>query len=81
MARRKMNDRTQGLYNFLGIILGEIRKGNTEEADLKLVDLMNDIGGAYVCISKKPKKSNPVPKYDPKKDGDYSRWLVANNID
>ena len=25
--------------------------------------------------------NSPVPPYDPKEDGDYSAWLVSNNID
>lgn len=25
--------------------------------------------------------NSPVPHYDPEQDGDYSAWLVANNID
>jgi hypothetical protein len=25
--------------------------------------------------------NSPVPHYDPKEDGDYSAWLVSNNID
>jgi hypothetical protein len=78
---RKMNPRTEGLKNFVQQALNQLERGDVSEAKYTLTDLINDIGGAYVCIDKKPKKSNPGPKYDPKKDGDYSRWLVAHNMD
>ncbi len=81
MARRKMNDRTQGLKNFVQHALDQIQAGEYVAAELTLVDLVNDIGGAYVCVNHKPKSLGPVGKYDPKRDGDYSGWAVRNNID
>ncbi len=32
-------------------------------------------------IYRVPYKNSPIPMYDSQKDGDYSAWLVANNID
>jgi hypothetical protein len=81
MARRKLNNRTQGLKNFVQMALNHLENGNVSEAKLTLTDLINDIGGAYVCTNPKPKTTNNLPKYNAKRDGDYSRWLVANNID
>lgn len=78
---RKMNARTEGLRNFVEMALNKVREGNMAEAENLLVDLWNDIGGAYVCKMDKPKAGSPVPKYNAKRDGDYHRWLVANNCD
>lgn len=79
---RKLNDRTQGLRNFVEMILADVRTKNIEGAERKLVDLWNDIGGAYVCVQRKPKAPGcPVPPYNPKKHGDYHAFLVANNCD
>ena len=78
---RKMNERTIGLRNFIERALEQVRAVDMKEAELTLVDLWNDIGCAYVCVNKKTKKSCPVPKYNAKRDGDYSAWLVANNCD
>jgi hypothetical protein len=79
---RKLNARTQGLRNFVEMILADVRTKNIEGAERKLVDLWNDIGGAYVCKQPKPMPTPcPVGKYDPKKHGDYHAWLVANNCD
>jgi hypothetical protein len=78
---RKLNARTQGLKNFAQMALNQLEAGNVQEAKYTLMGLIDDIGGAYVCVDRKPKASSPVPKYDPKKDGDYRMWLVANNMD
>lgn len=81
MGTRKMNPRTEGLKNFVQMALNHLERGDVSEAKLTLVDLINDIGGAYVCVNSKPRKVNSLPKYNAKRDGDYSRWLVANNMD
>jgi hypothetical protein len=78
---RKMNARTQGLKNFAQMALNQLERGDVTEAKYTLQSLIDDIGGAYVCVDRKPKASTPVPKYDPKKDGDYRTWLVMNNMD
>lgn len=78
---RKMNARTEGLRNFVEMALNKVREGNVAEAESLLVDLWNDVGGAYVCKMDKLKQMSPVPKYNAKRDGDYSSWLVANNCD
>ena len=78
---RKLNDRTQGLKNFVQRALDQIKEGNSGEAELTLVDLINDIGGAYVCVMRKPKKSSPVSgKWNPMKET-YHAFLVRNNCD
>ena len=78
---RKMNNRTQGLKNFVQQALNQLEAGNVQEAKYTLMGLIDDIGGAYVCVDRKPKVTNNLPKYDSKKDGDYMSWLVANNMD
>jgi hypothetical protein len=74
-------NRTEGLRNFVQMALDHLEAGNVSEAKLTLTDLINDIGRAYVCKEKKTHNCGPVGKYDPKTDGDYSRWLVRNNVD
>ncbi len=82
MKTKKLNDRTQGLKNFVQRALDQIQAGNVGEAELTLVDLINDIGGAYVCVMRKPRVNyGPVGKWNPKRDGDYHSWLVRNNCD
>jgi hypothetical protein len=78
---RKLNDRTTGLLNFVQHALDKVKAGDVKEAELVLIDLINDIGGAYVCVQRKPKKVSPVGNYKAQEDGDYSGWLAANNID
>jgi hypothetical protein len=78
---RKMNARTEGLRNFVQMALNKVKAGDIAGAELVLVDLWNDIGGAYVCVQRTPKINGPVPAYNPKKDGDYHAWLVAHNCD
>jgi hypothetical protein len=78
---RKMNARTEGLRNFVQKALDKVKAGDMAGAELVLVDLWNDIGGAYVCVQRTPKINGPVPPYNPKKDGDYHAWLVAHNCD
>jgi len=73
---------TEGLRNFVQRALTQVKMGDYYEAEMTLTDLINDIGGAYVCMEKaKEPAPSPVPLYDPKKDGNYSSWLVAHNID
>lgn len=74
-------DMTDGLRNFVAIIHAQLVNGHSDEAERMLVDLYEDIGGAYVCEEKKPEENNPVPDYDPVTNGDYSSWLASNNID
>jgi hypothetical protein len=81
MARNKMNERTEGLKNFVQQALNQLREGNIKEAEYTLMNLVDDIGMAYVCKMNKPKTISPVGNYDSKTDGNYSDWLVANNID
>jgi len=81
MASSKLNNKTIGLRNFVELALAKVREGDIKEAELVLVDLWNDIGGAYVCVEKKPKYNCPVPKFNSKKDGNYSQFLANNNID
>lgn len=45
----KPKNKTDGLANFVQMAINEIEAGNIREALLKLVDLKNDIGSAYVC--------------------------------
>lgn len=47
------------------IVVTEVRKPKA-----KKVEPVEDLGPV-----------GPVPHYDPKTDGDYSAWLVFNNID
>ena len=78
---RKMNARTEGLRNFVQMALDKVRAGDMAGAEMTLIDLWNDVGGAYVCVMRKPKINGPVPNYNPKRDGDYHAWLVAHNCD
>ena len=72
---------TEGLKNFVALALNALERGQPEAAQLVLQDLWNDIGCAYVCVEDDPGIPSPVPHYDPEVDGDYSSWLVSNNID
>jgi hypothetical protein len=79
---RKLNARTEGLRNFVQMALNKVKAGDMAGAELLLIDLWNDIGSSYVCVNRKPKLPGcPIPKYNPKKDGDYHAWLVAHNCD
>jgi hypothetical protein len=80
MKTKKLNDRTQGLKNFVQRALDQLHAGNVGEAELTLVDLLNDIGGAYVCVMRKPKVTGPVGKWNPKHET-YLSFLVRNNCD
>jgi hypothetical protein len=78
-------NKTEGLRNFVAMAINKLQAGDVSEAELVLVDLLNDIGSAYVC-NDSPKKRKappvgPIPKYNPKRDGNYSAFLAANNID
>lgn len=42
-------NRTEGLKNFVAMIHNELERGNVDSAKLLTIDLLNDIGGAYVC--------------------------------
>jgi hypothetical protein len=75
------NNLTEGLSNFVAMIYNQLEQGNVEEAKLQLIDLYNDVGSAYVCQEEPEEKMSPVPDYDKELDGDYSSWLVRNNID
>ena len=77
----KPKDMTEGLGNFVAMIHHSLKNGNVEGALRLLEDLYEDIGGAYVCVERELEYPCPVPEYDPDVDGDYSSWLVANNID
>jgi hypothetical protein len=81
MPLPKPKTRTDGLRNFVDMALQEVQAGNLAAAELLLVDLRNDIGGAYICLEDPSSVRSPVPTYDPNTDGDYHRWLVVNNID
>ena len=72
---------TEGLKNFVALIQRRVAEGNLDAANCALVDLYNDIGFAYVCVEETPEPEFVVPEYNPAEDGDYSSWLVANNID
>jgi hypothetical protein len=78
-------NKTEGLANFVALAINKLQAGDVAEAELLLVDLLNDIGGAYVCNDSPKKRTKspvgPVPKYDRKRDGSYSSFLAANNID
>jgi hypothetical protein len=78
-------NKTEGLKNFVAMALNKLQAKDYGEAELMLVDLLNDIGGAYVCNDSPKKRTSPavgpVPKYNRKRDGDYSSFLAANNID
>lgn len=80
---RKMNERTEGLRNFIERALKQVRAGDIQEAELTLVDLWNDVGCAYVCVNRQPRLAVgcPVPAYNAKRDGDYGNWLVSHNLD
>ena len=41
--------KTEGLANFVQMAINAIEEGDIREALIKLVDLKNDIGSAYVC--------------------------------
>lgn len=75
------NNLTEGLKNFVAMAHNALERGDVESAKLLLQDLWNDIGCAYVCQEREEEKFSPVPDYDPETDGDYSSWLVRNNID
>jgi hypothetical protein len=52
------------------------------EAALTLADIIDDLASARVKVTQaRTVQSSPVPNYNPKRDGDYSRWLVSHNID
>lgn len=72
---------TEGLGNFVALIHNVLEDGGVEEAKRLLIDLHNDIGGAYVCLEREPEAVGVVGEYDSAVDGDYGDWLVSNNID
>lgn len=74
-------DLTEGLKNFVAMADRRLDAGDVDGARSLLCDLFHDIGSVYVCKERNLEDSSPVPDYDPEEDGDYSNWLVANNID
>lgn len=60
-----------------------VAEGDTSEAGYALTDLVDDLSSNRVKVTQKKSadRISPVPDYDGKKDGDYSAWLAANNID
>lgn len=77
------SNKTEGLANFVAMAFNALERGEVESAKLLLQDLWNDIGSTYVCkeLDYENLDNSPVPDYDPEADGDYSSWLVLNNID
>lgn len=60
-----------------------ILEGNTTEADYLLSDAIDSLLSSRVAITcefSEPSDSH-LPQYDAETDGDYSEWLVANNMD
>lgn len=52
------------------------------EAALTLANIIDDLASAMVKVTQaRTVQASPVPVYNPKRDGDYSRWLVSHNID
>jgi HEPN domain-containing protein len=74
-------DRTEGLRNAVQMALNALLRGEHAEAVHQLEDLVQDIGRAYVCKEREEVSRCSVPDYDPKVDGDYTSFLVANNCD
>jgi hypothetical protein len=72
---------TEGLKNFVAMADRALASGDVAAARSLLADLFYDVGSVYNCEENKPEASSPVPDYDPEEDGDYSNWLVSNNID
>jgi hypothetical protein len=78
-----------------GKLIDTVFYSNTTDADEVKHSLINHDGydpGITVTKARKRKTKakpvladlgpvGPVPNYDPKTDGDYSAWLVFNNID
>lgn len=54
--------KTDGLRNFVQMIVNEIEAGNHNEALLKAVDLLNDVGSAYVCYEVPPSRTPKTKK-------------------
>lgn len=67
----------------LSMIQALILDGNTSEADLLLSDAIDSLLSSRVaitCETSDPSDSY-LPQYDADTDGDYSDWLVLNNMD
>ncbi len=77
------SNKTEGLQNFVAMAFNALERGEVDRAKFLLQDLWNDIGCIYVCkeLDYEDLINSPVPDYDPEVDGDYSSWLVLNNID
>ena len=71
------------VLQYLATIQARVAAGDLVEAGHMLTDLVDDLSGKRVKITQKKSagKGPMVPKYDAKKDGDYSAWLVRHNID
>jgi hypothetical protein len=80
------------VYNSKGRLIDTVFSTDTDALEVKRSLVNHD--GYDPCIKvtkvRKAKKAapkddfvqvGPVPPYDHKTDGDYSAWLVANNID
>lgn len=54
-----------------------------DEMKLQLSGIVNSLLSSTVSVTQEVsvRKSSPVPNYNPETDGDYSTWLVSNNID
>lgn len=72
---------TEGLKNFVAMADRRLAAGDVAGARSLLCDLFHDVGSVYVCKERELEDTSPVPDYDPETDGDYSNWLVSNNID
>ena len=76
------NNLTEGLSNFVAMIYNRLESGDIENTKLQLINLYNDIGFAYICQEESfDDIPSPIPDHDDEIDGDYSAWLVRNNID
>lgn len=72
----------EGLANYVALGFNAIERGDFEDAYCFLRNLHSDVvNNCYQVVDEKLEIPSPVPHYDPQEDGDYSDWLVRNNID
>lgn len=76
-------NRTEGLGNFVAMIHNALERGEVASAKNMLIDLWNDIGvgNSYECVERTDERTNFLPEYDEATDGDYTGWLIRNNMD
>lgn len=62
--------------------LEELKTLEGRDLQFALGSMISDLSSSRVSVTvETPEQRSSVPQYDPETDGDYSSWLVANNID